>query len=622
MYYVPEEGSGYEPQHLTDTIRWRDTYGNPREKYEEVWEKSEPEYRERLRFQFTLIYHPGTIYAVAAYTDGHLRYTSLSTPSDGERLSLRADRECIAADGRDMTFVEINALDRKGELDALNSDRIRVTVEGAGVLASIDTGNSVDYESYQSCTRRLFNGKAVAYIQSNGQAGEITITVKAVAMAAASLTLSADKVADVIQESIPALRYMLPDSTVDVSLPLGNIVYARKLELFLKEGNSRVLTEENPVTVLCYRLLPEKLPDGVVMSDGKFQFSVIGLDSYIRVNYADIRVDERKRELIVTGLKPGTFRVYGTYTNGWKQPQLLSDMTIKSESAVSVDRELRNDAYTPIAASRLDSSSRNSSYQIDYETGVIHGLNRPDDTLVYKDVEFGTDYSRQLVLNCANTSGEGVLEVYVDQKLSATVTVEGSIAGGEEEADYRDYYFDLCGVTGTHTITFYNRFSRPSLHIASFYFTNSKTAPYDSGKPIKAAGFDYYTAADHLPVIVEERDPGETESVGANRRVLDIQDNTAVYYKGIDFGKDGKDTVYIRMRLSGDSSRIAIKIGDGAEQYIDWTAMDEYREDKYVVYRAGLADVCRGVQDVMLMAYPGSDTYIDWFCFGRWKEEL
>ncbi len=599
LYYVPEAGSGYEEQYAVDTIDRAKTT------YDEGWDiGNKPVYSDKLHFSFDMEYHPGTVYAVATYADGHKKYTSLSTPSDTAALTLRADRTAIAADGIDTAAVEINTVDENGNVVALSSDRIKIEVSGAGEFVGADTGNAVDMESYQSNTRRLFNGKAAAFIRSNGGSGDITVKVSGIGVEPAEIKLTA--------KDMDARPLEKADSIIDTSIPLGNTVYARKLEITPAEGYTNVLTEAQPEAVFEYRLLPENVPGGASLSGGEFEFSVIGTDGYVRVNNAAVSVDEENRTVTVTGLKPGTFRLYGTYTNGWSQPQLLSTYTIVNESAVSDDPSLRNDAYSHISALRLDPSSRNSSYTVDYDEGVIRNINRTEDSLVYKDVEFGTDYSRRLILNCVNTSSDtdAVLDVYIDGEVYTAVTIPAGGASSYSKNALKEYSFDCFGITGTHDVTFVNT-TRPTLHVEGFRFTGSGNDFYELGKPVQAENFDYTTSSQSPPTV-----DSYTDDCGSLQKVLNIQDNTAVYYKGVDLGETGSDTFEICMKMNGDSSRIAVKIGDGGEQYYDWSNMEAYyTEGEYRIYRVKLDKVYTGVQEIMLMAYPGASTYIDRFRF-------
>lgn len=84
----------------------------------------------------------------------------------------------LTPDSTDMLFVTIQTEDEQGRPVENACDRVEVWVSGAGYLAGLDNGDSTDYDSYKSASRRLFSGKLLAMIQPEGS-GEIQIRVTA-----------------------------------------------------------------------------------------------------------------------------------------------------------------------------------------------------------------------------------------------------------------------------------------------------------------------------------------------------------------------------------------------------------------------------------------------------------
>ena len=66
-------------------------------------------------------------------------------------------------------------------------DRVEVRVSGAGRLIGLDNGDSTDFDSYKGTSRRLFNGKLLAIIQTNVVPGEISVEVTGKGLKSASL---------------------------------------------------------------------------------------------------------------------------------------------------------------------------------------------------------------------------------------------------------------------------------------------------------------------------------------------------------------------------------------------------------------------------------------------------
>ena len=81
---------------------------------------------------------------------------------DAAALFLAPDKTELKADGSDMIFVEISALDANGTFVADANNRVKVEVSGAGRLVGLDNGDSTDYDSYKGISRRLFGAVEIS----------------------------------------------------------------------------------------------------------------------------------------------------------------------------------------------------------------------------------------------------------------------------------------------------------------------------------------------------------------------------------------------------------------------------------------------------------------------------
>ncbi len=150
-----------------------------------------------------LSYRPGTICAVAYDSEGReTARDSRSTSGDPAALILRAEKmqgsrvltwqgssaggiqkipqECmtLTANGEDLLFVEISAVDKNGVQVENASDYVEVEVTGPGRLVGLDNGDSTDYDPYKGTIRKLFSGKLVAIVAAEDQPGELRVTVR------------------------------------------------------------------------------------------------------------------------------------------------------------------------------------------------------------------------------------------------------------------------------------------------------------------------------------------------------------------------------------------------------------------------------------------------------------
>lgn len=104
---------------------------------------------------------------------------SVTTAGEAAKLKADADRKTITADGKDLSYIEVDVTDANGHIVPDAANRVTFDVKGAGKLVGVDNGSSPDHDSYQADNRKAFSGKVLAIVQSTKEAGEITVTAKA-----------------------------------------------------------------------------------------------------------------------------------------------------------------------------------------------------------------------------------------------------------------------------------------------------------------------------------------------------------------------------------------------------------------------------------------------------------
>ena len=135
---------------------------------------------DKLRAQWLRVpFEAGTIEAVS-YRDGkEVARTSRTTTGPAAGLRLTADRRTIAADGYDLSYVTVDAVDADGREVPDADGMLRFSVKGAGELVGIDNGNAADTLSLKGNQKALFSGKALAVVRSlRNQPGTATLTVE------------------------------------------------------------------------------------------------------------------------------------------------------------------------------------------------------------------------------------------------------------------------------------------------------------------------------------------------------------------------------------------------------------------------------------------------------------
>jgi beta-galactosidase len=105
-------------------------------------------------------------------------------------LTLTADRASIAADGRDLSFVEVDIVDAQGVVVPQAKDTIAFTIGGPGALVGLDAGDSTNHDSYKGTSHAAFSGKLMAIVESTTTAGKITLKASSGSLTGASVDIT------------------------------------------------------------------------------------------------------------------------------------------------------------------------------------------------------------------------------------------------------------------------------------------------------------------------------------------------------------------------------------------------------------------------------------------------
>lgn len=137
-------------------------------------------------------YQPGEIKVVAYDASGRaVAQQVIRTAGEPAKIRLTADRSQISADGKDLSFVTIEILDRDNNLCPRSGNMLFFQVSGAGELAAVCNGNPIDQTSFSSNYMRAFNGKMVAIVKSDLKGGDINLTVSGYQLGEQKATIAA-----------------------------------------------------------------------------------------------------------------------------------------------------------------------------------------------------------------------------------------------------------------------------------------------------------------------------------------------------------------------------------------------------------------------------------------------
>jgi beta-galactosidase len=154
--------------------------------------KKKGQFEYRIRWD-DVVYQPGTL-KVVAYKNGKKWATDeVKTTGPATKLTLKADRSKITADGKDLSFITVTVADKSGLMVPRSDNDIKFSVEGPGEIVATDNGNATDLTSFQSPERNAFNGLALVIVRAKaGQPGTIVLKAESGGLKGSSIQIKSN----------------------------------------------------------------------------------------------------------------------------------------------------------------------------------------------------------------------------------------------------------------------------------------------------------------------------------------------------------------------------------------------------------------------------------------------
>jgi beta-galactosidase len=145
--------------------------------------------KDELHVMWRVSYEPGTLKAVSRKNGKNVLVREIYTAGEPASIELLADRNKIAADGNDLSFITVRVLDKNGRLVPGASNRIKFSITGTGTIAATDNGYQADTEPFSSSERNCWKGMALVIVRATEKKGNITLRATAEGLSPAVLLL-------------------------------------------------------------------------------------------------------------------------------------------------------------------------------------------------------------------------------------------------------------------------------------------------------------------------------------------------------------------------------------------------------------------------------------------------
>jgi len=139
---------------------------------------------------FTVPYERGVL-SVKAYKNGVcVGESKLETVDEASGITLVPERKSLAADNRDLLYVDVIVTDNAGRRVPHSKNALKASIVG-GELMGIYSGDPANEDRYGSKECHAFEGRALAVIRAS-RPGDIRFTVYGEGLAGASVTIKAE----------------------------------------------------------------------------------------------------------------------------------------------------------------------------------------------------------------------------------------------------------------------------------------------------------------------------------------------------------------------------------------------------------------------------------------------
>ena len=147
--------------------------------------------RYRLMWMNT-VYEPGEVRVVAYDTQGKaVAEKTIRTAGKPFAIEAIADRTQLEASGKDLSYITVRVVDKHGTLCPAASNKITVTVKGAGATyRAMANGDPTCLEIFHEPTMSAFGGMLMAIIRSNESAGDAEVTISSKGLKPAVLQIT------------------------------------------------------------------------------------------------------------------------------------------------------------------------------------------------------------------------------------------------------------------------------------------------------------------------------------------------------------------------------------------------------------------------------------------------
>jgi beta-galactosidase len=147
-----------------------------------------------LHVSWKVPYTAGTLKAVGKKDGKEVATDEVRTAGKPKRVVLQPDRTKIAADGEDLSFVEVRVVDEHDLVCPAASHLVKFHLTGNATIAGVDNGDPTNHEPFKADKHTVFHGLGLVVVQAGVHSpGPIALRAEAEGLEPAEISLDASE---------------------------------------------------------------------------------------------------------------------------------------------------------------------------------------------------------------------------------------------------------------------------------------------------------------------------------------------------------------------------------------------------------------------------------------------
>lgn len=136
-----------------------------------------------------LRWQPGNVVAIARKNGKEVARDELQSPTKAVRLKMTVEDAPFTANGMDLKYIRIQAVDAKGRKVSNYNGKLKVDINGEATLVALDNGDHFTDLRLDQTSTPLFRGGALLIIRSTRKAGKVSVKASVDGIKAAAVNL-------------------------------------------------------------------------------------------------------------------------------------------------------------------------------------------------------------------------------------------------------------------------------------------------------------------------------------------------------------------------------------------------------------------------------------------------